>query len=126
MNYAFPDKTGASVKAEEEEFIKVLESRAKAGEGKVEVVDVAKKKHQWEVKEMQTLSQVVEELKEKFPGFSHNRIPVCNSAAPLETDFDTICNTLLGTNVNCPVIVNCQVRSNVPSKSGLSNLEFTL
>merc|ERR1712088_644754 len=37
------------------------------------------------------------------------RILVCNSAAPLEPDFDTLCNALLGTNVNAPVIVNCQV-----------------
>merc|ERR1719327_2525513 len=35
--------------------------------------------------------------------------PVCNSAAPTEPDFDTLCNALLGTNVNAPVIVNCQV-----------------
>jgi len=40
---------------------------------------------------------------------THNRIPVCNSASPLEGDFDTLCGALLGTNVNCPVIVNCQV-----------------
>merc|ERR1712122_103654 len=46
---------------------------------------------------------------EKYPGLTHNRIPVCNSAAPLEPDFDTICNALSGTNVNTPVIVNCQV-----------------
>merc|ERR1711913_268582 len=44
-----------------------------------------------------------------YPGLTHNRIPVCNSAAPLEPDFDTICNALCGTNVNAPVIVNCQV-----------------
>ena len=25
-------------------------------------------------------------------------------------DFDTICKTILGTNVNAPIIVNCQVR----------------
>merc|ERR1711872_760556 len=37
------------------------------------------------------------------------RIPVCNSAAPTETDFDTICATLQGSAVNSPVIVNCQV-----------------
>ena len=37
------------------------------------------------------------------------RVPVCNSAAPLETDFDIICNTLLGTNINTPVIVSDQV-----------------
>merc|ERR1711881_615932 len=54
-------------------------------------------------------SKVMEGLKEKYPGLVHNRIPVCNSAAPLEPDFDTICNALCGTNVNTPVIVNCQV-----------------
>merc|ERR1712036_194456 len=27
----------------------------------------------------------------------------------LEGDFDTLCSALVGTNVNCPVIVNCQV-----------------
>merc|ERR1711915_140950 len=48
-------------------------------------------------------------LKEKFPGLVHMRVPVCNSAAPLETDFDIICNTLLGTNINTPVIVSDQV-----------------
>merc|ERR1719193_537125 len=37
------------------------------------------------------------------------RIPVCNSAAPTESDFDTVCKTLQGSAVNCPVIVNCQV-----------------
>merc|ERR1711988_1959975 len=46
---------------------------------------------------------------EKFPGLTHNRIPVCNSASPLEADFDALCGALIGTNVNCPVIVNCQV-----------------
>ena len=51
----------------------------------------------------------MEGVKEKFPGLTHNRIPVCNSAAPLEADFDTIVQALLGTNVNAPVIVNCQV-----------------
>merc|ERR1712212_571956 len=34
---------------------------------------------------------------------------VCNSASPLEPDFDALCGALIGTNVNCPVIVNCQV-----------------
>merc|ERR1719400_2845888 len=37
------------------------------------------------------------------------RVPVCNSASPLETDFDIICNTLVGTSINTPVIVNDQV-----------------
>lgn len=101
--------TRASVKADEEEFIKVLESRVKSGEGKLKVTDVSKKESEIEVKELVTLSKVMEELKAKYPGLTHNRIPVCNSAAPLEQDFDTICNALLGTNVNTPVIVNCQV-----------------
>jgi len=61
------------------------------------------------VKEMKTLSQVIEDTKAKFPGLVHMRVPVCNSAAPLEADFDTICQTLVGTNINTPVIVNDQV-----------------
>merc|ERR1712020_376606 len=101
--------TRASVKADEEEFVKVIESRAKNGEGKIKVHDVTKKESEIEVKELITLSKVMEGLKEKYPGLTHNRIPVCNSAAPLEPDFDTICNALSGTNVNTPVIVNCQV-----------------
>jgi len=100
--------TRASVKEDEEEFLRVLESRAKEG-GKIKVVDVNKKESEVEVKELVTLSKVIEGLKATFPGLTHNRIPVCNSAAPLEPDFDTLCNALLGTNVNAPVIVNCQV-----------------
>merc|ERR1712241_250358 len=100
--------TRASVKADEEEFLRVLESRAKDG-GKIKVVDVNKKESEVEVKELTTLSKVIEDLKATFPGRTHNRIPVCNSAAPLEPDFDTLCNALLGSNVNAPVIVNCQV-----------------
>jgi len=99
--------TRASVKADEEEFVKVVEGRSK--EGKLKVIDVNKKESEIEVKELTTLSKVMEGLKEKYPNLTHNRIPVCNSAAPLEPDFDTICNALLGTNVNAPVIVNCQV-----------------
>merc|ERR1711973_226283 len=47
--------------------------------------------------------------KEDFPGLVHWRVPVCNSASPLETDFDIICNTLVGTGINTPVIVTDQV-----------------
>merc|ERR1712043_159318 len=100
--------TRASVKSDEEEFIKVIEGRSKA-DGQLKVVDVSKKESELEVKELITLSKVMEGLKEKYPGLTHNRIPVCNSAAPLEKDFDTLCAALLGTNVNTPVIVNCQV-----------------
>lgn len=101
--------TRASIKEEEEEFLKVLQSRAAEAEGKIEVTDINKKKSTIEVKELVTLSSVIENLKKDFPGLVHNRIPICNSSSPLECDFDAICTALLGTNVNCPVIINCQV-----------------
>merc|ERR1712223_2125278 len=100
--------TRASVKADEEEFCKVLEGRAKEN-NKIKVVDVGRNEKEVEIKELKSLHSVMEVLKEKYPGLTHNRIPVCNSAAPLEGDFDTLCSALAGTNVNCPVIVNCQV-----------------
>jgi len=100
---------GASVKGDEEEFVKVLKKRAEDNGGNVKVVDVGKKETDVKLEEVMSLHDVIEGLKEKFPGLTHNRIPVCNSAAPLEPDFDTLCGALLGTNVNCPVIVNCQV-----------------
>merc|ERR1711872_894667 len=103
------DVTRDSVKKDEEEFIRVLEGRAKGAEGKIKVIDVNKKETEIEVKELFTLSQVIEGLKEKYPGLVHMRIPVCNSAAPTETDFDNLCKTLQGSAVNTPVIVNCQV-----------------
>merc|ERR1712033_52372 len=59
--------------------------------------------------ELKSLSEVIEGAKEKFPGLVHMRVPVCNSAAPLETDFDVICETLVGTSINTPIIVNDQV-----------------
>lgn len=64
------------MKAEEEEFARVLESRAKAGDGKLKVVDIYKKESEMEVKELLTLSKVVEGVKAVFPGFTHHRIPV--------------------------------------------------
>merc|ERR1711915_8344 len=71
--------------------------------------DVNKKEQEVEVKDVTTLSKVIEDLKSKFPNLVHMRVPVCNSASPLEKDFDTICATLQGSSVNSPVIVNCQV-----------------
>merc|ERR1711862_135721 len=53
--------------------------------------------------------KIVESMKEKFPGLIHWRVPVCNSASPLETDYDIICKQLVGTAINTPVIVNDQV-----------------
>merc|ERR1711992_406346 len=91
------------------EFLKQVEARKSANGGKLEVVDINKKKSEVEVKELKSLSQAIEGLKEKYPGLVHWRIPVCNSAAPKETDFDIICKTLLGTSINTPIIVSDQV-----------------
>merc|ERR1712098_834802 len=62
-----------------------------------------------EVKDLFTLSEVIESVKETFPGLVHMRIPTCNSASPTETDFDTLVETLVGTAINCPVIISDQV-----------------
>merc|ERR1712236_1406 len=102
------DVTRDAVKADEEEFLRVIEGRVKNADGKLKYLDVSKKEHEVEAKTVITLSQVIENLKEKFPGLVHMRIPICNSAAPLEKDFDTLCATLQGSAVNSPVIVNCQ------------------
>ncbi len=94
--------------SDEAEFGRMLSKKAEDG-GKVKVVDVSKKESEIEAKEIMTLETVLTGVKEKFPGLVHHRIPICNSAAPGQKDFDALCSALLGTNVNCPVIVNCQV-----------------
>merc|ERR1712121_144280 len=101
--------TRDSVKADETELLKAVEGRFNVNYVKLKFVDVNKKEQEVEVKEVKTLHDVVEKLKEKFPKLTHNRIPVCNSAAPLDADFDTLCAALVGTPNNAPVIVNCQV-----------------
>merc|ERR1712050_153356 len=100
---------GDSAKADEVEFLRVCKSRAESNGGKLKIVDINKKESEVEVKEITSLSSVIEGLKAKYPGLVHMRVPVCNSAAPLETDFDIICNTLLGSNINTPIIVSDQV-----------------
>merc|ERR1712119_147453 len=96
-------------KANEVEFLKQCEMRKNDNGGKLKAVDITKKALEIEVKELKSLSEVIEGLKEEFPGLVHWRVPVCNSAAPLESDFDIICKTLVGTAINTPVIVNDQV-----------------
>merc|ERR1711890_206614 len=98
--------TKDSIKADEVEFVRVAEGRIKENGGKLKYVDINKKELEAEAKELKSLSQVMEEAKADFPGLVHMRVPVCNSAAPLESDFDVICETLVGTS---PVIVNDQV-----------------
>merc|ERR1711890_57914 len=83
--------TRDSVKADEGEVQKVVDGRIKENGGKLKYVDINKKELEVEVKELKSLSQVMEEAKADFPGLVHMRVPVCNSAAPLESDFDVIC-----------------------------------
>ena len=97
------------IKAQETAFLGECEGRKSTNGGKLKIVDINKKESEVEVKELKSLSQVVESMKEKFPGLIHWRVPVCNSASPLETDYDIICKQLVGTAINTPVIVNDQV-----------------
>merc|ERR1712062_453954 len=101
--------TRDSVKADELEFQKVVEGRAKENGGKLKYFTISKEEKEVEVKDLKTLSEVIEGLKADFPGLVHMRVPVCNSAAPNEADFDIICNTLVGTSINTPIIVSDQV-----------------
>merc|ERR1712080_428334 len=101
--------TRDSIKADEVEFVRVAEGRIKENGGKLKYVDINKKELEAEAKELKSLSQVMEEAKADFPGLVHMRVPACNSAAPLESDFDVICQTLVGTSINTPIIVNDQV-----------------
>merc|ERR1712080_201407 len=103
------DVTRDGIKADEVEFVKVVEGRMKQDDGKLKYVDINKTELSVEVKELKSLSEVMEEAKADFPGLVHMRVPVCNSASPLETDFDIICNTLVGSSINTPIIVNDQV-----------------
>merc|ERR1712055_375440 len=101
--------TRDSAKATEVEFLEICQKRIEGNGGKLKVVDINKKETEKEVKEILSLSKVIENMKEKFPGLVHMRVPVCNSAAPLETDFDIITQTLLGSAITTPVIINDQV-----------------
>merc|ERR1711881_984 len=103
------DITRDIAKANEVEFLKQCEMRKNENGGKLKAVDINKKPLEIEVKELKSLSQVIDGLKEKYPGLVHWRVPVCNSASPLESDFDIMVKTLVGTAINTPVIVNDQV-----------------
>merc|ERR1712190_394889 len=101
--------TTAALNADEPEFMRVVEGRMKENADKLKYVDISKKEHEIEVKDLKTLDNVIEGLKESFPGLVHLRVPVCNSAAPSIADFDTICESLVGTGINTPIIINDQV-----------------
>jgi len=102
------DITRTMVISQENQFKKVVELRAKEGDGKLKYFDIDKKEHEVAVKDVKSLSETIEDLKEDFPGLLHMRVPVVNSAAPKEADFDTICQALVGTSINTPIIINDQ------------------
>merc|ERR1712149_166978 len=62
-----------------------------------------------EAKDIKPLTAVYEAAKEKFPGLFTLSLPVYNSGAPLDKDFDTVVQAMVGSAINCPVIVNDQV-----------------
>merc|ERR1712152_68838 len=119
-----PNKIG-----EYAELGNVEREKLKENDGRLKFVDVNKKENEVEVKSIVTLHDVIEGLKEKFPGLVHMRIPICNSASPLEKDFDTLCNTLVGTSINTPIILNDQVglsRATTASVAACMFKEFQL
>merc|ERR1712173_206741 len=123
------DVTRESVEKDEAEFLRMMKKKAEDGGGKLKVVDVSKKESEIEAKEILSLNEVITGLKEKFPKLQCVRIPICNSANPLERDLDDLCATMVGSNVNCPVIVNCQVglsRSTTGSVAACLFREFQL
>ena len=73
-------------------------------------------------KEVVKLNKVIEGLKEKekFSGLINMRIPVCNSAVPLETDFDIFIKTLIETNTINLAIINDQEFQTSASFEGLA------
>merc|ERR1712147_211596 len=118
-----------AIKEDEAEFVRVCEGKMKDNGGKLKHVDVNKKENEVEVKSIVTLHDVIEGLKEKFPGLVHMRIPICNSASPLEKDFDTLCDTLVGSSINTPIILNDQVglsRATTASVAACMFKEFQL
>jgi len=100
--------TAKQLGEDEPEFMRVLEGRSKDN-GKLKIIDISKKETEVEVKNLKTLDSAINDVKADFPGLEFVRVPVCNSAAPNEADFDTICQALVGSNINTPIIINDQV-----------------
>merc|ERR1712001_738643 len=117
------------LKEDEVEFVRVCQGKMKDNGEKLKYVDVNKQEAEVEVKTIVPLHDVIEGLKEKFPGLVHMRIPICNSASPLEKDFDTLCSALVGTSINTPIILNDQVglsRATTASVAACMFKEFQL
>merc|ERR1711944_154682 len=117
------------LKEDEIEFVRVCQGKMKDNGEKLKYLDVNKQEAEVEVQTIVPLHDVIEGLKEKFPGLVHMRIPICNSASPLEKDFDTLCSTLVGTSINTPIILNDRVglsRATTASVAACMFKEFQL
>merc|ERR1712210_255378 len=68
----------AALNADEPEFMRVVEGRMKENADKLKYVDISKKEHEIEVKDLKTLDNVIEGLKEAFPGLVHLSVPGVN------------------------------------------------
>ena len=90
-------------------FMKSCKEKIEEGKGKLTTLDIHKKVTEVEVKEIKSLSEVVAEVKKEYPGLVHIDLPMCNSASPLEEDFDVITGALVGTAINTPVILSDQI-----------------
>merc|ERR1712149_102096 len=94
------DITAAMIAEDEAEFAKMCENRAAENGGKLKEI---------EAKDVKPLTAVYDAAKEKFPGLFTLSLPVYNSGAPLDKNFDTVVQAMVGSAINCPVIVNDQV-----------------
>merc|ERR1712115_712142 len=103
------DITAAMIAEDEAEFAKMCENRAGENGGKLKYVDINKVEKEIEAKDVKPLTAVYDAAKEKFPGLFTLSLPVYNSGAPLDKDFDAVVQAMVGSAINCPVIVNDQV-----------------
>merc|ERR1712115_459675 len=103
------DITAAMIAEDEAEFAKMCENRAAENGGKLKYVDINKVEKEIEAKDIKPLTAVYDAAKEKFPGLFTLSLPVYNSGAPLDKDFDAVVQAMVGSAINCPVIVNDQV-----------------
>ena len=100
--------TTQSVARDSKDFLKACSRRAAENGGKLVYQDVFGESYEVEVKEIQTLEDIIGEVQKKFPGLVHICIPMAMNAAPKERDFDAFIDGLVGSGFNTPVIISDQ------------------
>merc|ERR1712088_863895 len=99
------------IKADELEFAKVVEGRAKENGGKLKYVDINKKEYETEVKDLKTLSQAMEWAKESFPGLVNDQVGLSRATTgsviaclfkdfQINASFDGLVHTVPGVNLD--------------------------